>query len=326
VLAAFRPGFNEFRRGRIELEELEDRCGALRSWTWTNVAGPIAELVTGSGSLTVIPVGSVAWLPVLTAAVLGEEPLAWRRRSSLLPGLRSAQSTEISPDDKIAVVTHPGPPSQLLRHVETEAAEVANYWANSTIIGAHEPAIGAMQPQASQLAELRVLRALEDSDPGLVTDDADEPTAEWDVTEHASLLARVKDAQLLHLACHCKINSVQPLDSRFLCEPPLTVRDLLDSRLRPRSHVVLSACDSGRTGATLPDESIGPPTAMLGAGAASVCASLWPVVDGYTTEFMADYHRGLRQGANPSDALAACQEARADDPAVLWSSWMIWGA
>jgi CHAT domain-containing protein len=94
--------------------------------------------------------------------------------------------------------------------------------------------------------------------------------------------------------------------------------------LRARTHVVLSACDAALTASSLPDEALSPATALLLAGAGTVTASVWPVDDEATAEFMTAYHRELAAGAAPGRALSSVQAAwSAARPAFLYAPWVV---
>ena len=67
--------------------------------------------------------------------------------------------------------------------------------------------------------------------------------------------------------------------------------------------VVLSACETGR-GAKVPGEGlVGLTRALQYAGARSVVASQWKVDAASTNRLMVAFHRGLRAGQSPAQAL-----------------------
>jgi CHAT domain-containing protein len=70
--------------------------------------------------------------------------------------------------------------------------------------------------------------------------------------------------------------------------------------------VVLSACESARSRAAAGDELLGFARAVLGAGAASLVASLWRSDDEATHALMTTFHT-LRPRLGPSAALRAAQ-------------------
>ena len=72
--------------------------------------------------------------------------------------------------------------------------------------------------------------------------------------------------------------------------------------------VVLGACESGLGEVGVGDETVGLVRAFLVAGAARVLASLWPVDDAVTADFMAGFYGALAAGQPPALALRSAQE------------------
>ena len=118
------------------------------------------------------------------------------------------------------------------------------------------------------------------------------------------VLAALPHAEVAHLATHGHHVADNALFSGL---------DLADGRLmgyevqslpRVPRLVVLSACDVGLHEVRPGDESLGVATAFLGAGAATVVASVTRVSDAVAPTVMAAFHSGLRAGASPARALA----------------------
>jgi tetratricopeptide (TPR) repeat protein len=108
-------------------------------------------------------------------------------------------------------------------------------------------------------------------------------------------------ADLAHLATHGTFRDGNALlSSVSLADGPLTAYDLETLPTPPRL-VVLSACDAGRAGAAL----MGLPGVLLAFGTATVIASVTPVRDDATRDFMTAVHRHLARGLPPAQALAA---------------------
>ena len=115
------------------------------------------------------------------------------------------------------------------------------------------------------------------------------------------------DADVLHLACHAEFRSDNPMFSALqLVDGPFTVQDAETLQLR-QGIVVLSACETGVAVYSRGDEMIGLVRAFLVAGASRVVASLWPVDDAVTLQFMAAFYHALHGGSTPSTALRAAQ-------------------
>ena len=142
-----------------------------------------------------------------------------------------------------------------------------------------------------------------------------------------ALRAASVQADVLHLACHGQFRSDNPMFSALhLVDGPFTVQDAEALRL-PQGVVVLSACESGVATASKGDEVIGLVRAFLIAGAARVVASLWPVDDKVTTEFMAAFYSSLRAGAAPAAALRSAQlEVMKTHPHPFhWAAFTVYG-
>ncbi|MDG4789197.1 CHAT domain-containing tetratricopeptide repeat protein [Micromonospora sp. WMMD1102] len=114
-------------------------------------------------------------------------------------------------------------------------------------------------------------------------------------------------ARLAHVAAHGTFRADNPLFSTLeLADGPLTAYEL--ERLpRPPGCVVLSACDSGRSGVRPGDEVMGFSSVLLAIGASSLVATVLPVPADLTTALMLDLHRRMAAGARPASALAAAQ-------------------
>jgi CHAT domain-containing protein len=104
----------------------------------------------------------------------------------------------------------------------------------------------------------------------------------------SAVLAALPNHSILHCSCHGYANLVKPLTSGLVMsnDEVLSLRDLLDLRLVGARLAILSACETGIPGTTLPDEVISLPTGLLQAGFAGVAASLWSVEDISTTMLM----------------------------------------
>jgi CHAT domain-containing protein/tetratricopeptide (TPR) repeat protein len=125
-----------------------------------------------------------------------------------------------------------------------------------------------------------------------------------------SVLAAMREASVVHVACHGLADPLNPLDSALLLGPAerVTVRDLLADPGFTPGLVVLSACQSAMSGVRLPDEAMSLPAALLIAGAAAAIGSLWAVPDAPTTLLMARFYQLWQQeGHDPPGALRLAQ-------------------
>ncbi len=143
----------------------------------------------------------------------------------------------------------------------------------------------------------------------------------------AQLQAHAATADVLHLACHAEFRSDNPRFSALhLHDALLTVEDAEALQL-PGGTVVLSACETGVGEVSAGDEMVGLVRGFMVAGARRVLASLWPVDDACTRQFMAAFYGQLVQGQPPSVALQTAQlQMRATQPhPAFWAPFTLHG-
>ena len=117
-------------------------------------------------------------------------------------------------------------------------------------------------------------------------------------------LRALDGAPLAHLATHGYHDRENVLFSRLdLADGPLMAYDVQRLSQAPR-HVVLSACDVGRTVVRPGDEIFGFTAALLHLGTSTVISSVSRVDDETALAIMTAYHRALSAGARPAEALA----------------------
>jgi Tfp pilus assembly protein PilF len=122
-----------------------------------------------------------------------------------------------------------------------------------------------------------------------------------------AVTAALEGAGLAHIAAHSRVRADNGLWSSLeLADGPLTVYELEQLRELP-STIVLSACDSGLSSTSSGDEVMGLVAALLSLGARSVVASVVPVQDKASRDFMVALHRALIAGGSPAAALAGAQ-------------------
>ena len=142
-----------------------------------------------------------------------------------------------------------------------------------------------------------------------------------------AVIAGAPAADVLHLACHATFRHDNPRFSALHLEGgALTAEQVETLHLGPCT-VVLSACDTGLSEVGSGDEVIGLVRAFMIAGAVRVVASLWPVEDGTTAEFMGHFYRSLVATRTPAAALAEAQQAMAADHGhpFHWSAFVLYG-
>lgn len=133
-------------------------------------------------------------------------------------------------------------------------------------------------------------------------------SVEIDVTSRAKatagdMLEAFGTADLAHVAAHGVHEQQSPLFSRLeLHDGPLIAHELTGRDSMPQ-HVVLSACDVGRSRVGPGDEPLGLAAALLGVGVRSVLAAAGPVDDELAASVMTCYHRELATGESAARSL-----------------------
>jgi CHAT domain-containing protein len=137
----------------------------------------------------------------------------------------------------------------------------------------------------------------------------------------------VRDADVVHLACHGQFRPDNPLFSALhLGDGWLTVRDAYELEL-DGALVTLSACDTGASAIAPGDELIGLVRGFMSAGAPSLVVSLWPVDDATTADLMAEMYARLRAGETPAAALRAaqCSALKHQEHPFFWAPFAVFG-
>lgn len=132
---------------------------------------------------------------------------------------------------------------------------------------------------------------------------------------------------VVHLACHGQFRADNPMFSALhLSDGALTV-EATEALELEGAIVVLSACETGLAAQGEGNETFGLVRAFFVAGAARVMASLWPVDDAVTADFMGHFYRELLGGAAPARALQIAQaQIRALHPHPFhWAPFVMHG-
>ena len=130
----------------------------------------------------------------------------------------------------------------------------------------------------------------------------------------AGVSGAIVGAEVVHLVCHGRFASDNPMFSSLLmADGPMFVYDL--ERLEPPPKlVVLSACHAGAHATPTGREILGLTASLLAGGPRAVIAATVPIPDTLgTVELMARLHDALAAGVGPADAL---RQARLADPIV----------
>ena len=161
------------------------------------------------------------------------------------------------------------------------------------VLGVTDPAIPAVEAETRSIAQVL-------------------PTADVRMEEEATLdvLAGAADTVGgIHFACHGIFRTDNPNFSALKLHDGWLTADEVARLDIEGALVVLSACESGRSGVLAGDETIGLTRAFLGAGAATVVVSHWLVQDDTGAMLMAEWYARLGRGQDAATALRAAQLA-----------------
>jgi CHAT domain-containing protein len=187
------------------------------------------------------------------------------------------------------------------RRLTANAAHPARTAAPALVAG---PGLAYAVPEVAELAQVY---------PGA------SPLTGDDATVDATLSA-LDGTDLAHLAVHGHHDRDNVLFSSLdLADGPLMAYDIQTLRTAPR-QVVLSACDVGRAVVRPGDEILGFTAALLHAGTPTVISSVTRVADDIAPAIMTAYHRALRKGLRPAEALAAASAADPLSPFVCFGA------
>ncbi len=243
--------------------------------------------------VTLVPVGLLSLLPLHAASdeqgnYIGDFS-AIRYTPNIRTLLRCRETVRAMDDRPLRLLAvnvpegHGQPATKYLRHVTRETAEISRIW--------------------------RISRR----DDRIVDD------CTWEEFKSVA-----DDYSVWHIACH---GAAAPLWSQesvvHFADSAVTLEQVAtELRAGPRRLAVLSACQSHLTGAELPNEVVGLPTALLQLGFGGVIATAWRIDDVATTYLMTRfYHFWTTEGLPPAVALNKAQQslrtASRDDLAQL---------
>jgi CHAT domain-containing protein len=139
------------------------------------------------------------------------------------------------------------------------------------------------------------------------------------------LRRRLGEVDLFHYAGHAVFGGADGWESvlPLAQSSELTLSDILALARVPR-WVVLSGCETARSGEAAPAESLGLAQAFLAAGSSAVLAAVRPVADRTAAQLMAAYYAAWTDTMPAGAALRVAQLGlRREDPGADWSSFRI---
>jgi tetratricopeptide (TPR) repeat protein len=192
----------------------------------------------------------------------------------------------------------------------TVVAASASAWCRTTALHAPTaaPTVAAIAGPALARASEEV-QVVADTWPGV-------SVSQGVKADRQAALSAMAEADLVHVAAHGTHQTESPLFSFVrLADGPVFAHELDPDTVRA-SHVVLSACEVGRSTLRPGDEALGLTSVLLRLGVRSVVAGVARVNDTAAAETMAAYHRELARGAGSAEALASALAGTDDETPV----------
>jgi len=148
------------------------------------------------------------------------------------------------------------------------------------------------------------------------------------------------NAAIIHFAGHSVVNRDDPFRSRLVLAPDpesgepgsLLAREIYDWRLASTRLVVLAACSTGDGPAVSGEGVLSLARPFLAAGVPDVVATLWSADDAAAGHLLEEFHRRVREGADPAAALRAAQRQALEGPdragrsPARWAAYEVIGA
>ncbi len=246
--------------------------------------------------------------PAITASLRG---MLGSLDQLLLQGIPTARPLVAVPTTRLALLPWGMLPSR--RGLPTTVAGSATAWAHRPRQAAARPAAVAIAGPDLPLAAEEVRRVS-----GLWNGTSTPPSR----STAAGLREAFASADIVHVAAHGRHEQENPLFSSLrLADGPMFAHELANTGVRA-AHVVLSACDVGRSTVRPGDEALGLTAGLLQLGATSVVAPVCRVPDHIAARTMVRYHRGLSRGLDAAESLADA----ADGPHLLASAFTLAGS
>jgi CHAT domain-containing protein len=182
--------------------------------------------------------------------------------------------------------------------------------ASRTLLAVGNPDLGGAAPIPEAEAQVRAIARLYDARSQAVRVGTE--------AREAWLKQEAPRYRILHLATHGLLDDVSPLYSQLVLAAPrqgegddglLEAREILDLGLSA-DLAVLSACETGRGQSGAGEGLIGMAWAFFVAGCPATVASQWKVEAASTSRLMVAFHRELRAGRAPAEALRRAALAR----------------
>ena len=150
----------------------------------------------------------------------------------------------------------------------------------------------------------------------------------------ARMMAEGPANSVLHIAAHAQVDEIDPMYSRIRLaagekgQSDVEAHELYRVNFGGVRLVTLSACDSGLGRVSGGDEFWGFKRTVLGAGARTLLATLWPVADESTPILMTRFYEGMKK-VSVAESLRAAQmeliQTKEYSHPMFWAPFMLVG-
>lgn len=121
-----------------------------------------------------------------------------------------------------------------------------------------------------------VAQVLSFASPAILGDGGSRGSGIDSTVTNANVIEKLPGASILHLACHGQQDMRNPLESGFeVCDGRLTVSALMHLNIPEAFFAFLSACETAKGDAGLPDQAVHLAATMLFVGFPSVIGTMW---------------------------------------------------
>ncbi|WP_371680966.1 CHAT domain-containing protein [Streptomyces sp. NBC_01276] len=248
---------------------------------WTAVMRPVLLAMAGHRAITLVPAGSLSFLPFHAA----------RGSANLQPAVDDTYALDLM---RVTYAPNARTLSQAAHRARGQRGPASRLPTRLLAVDDPEPGAASLRTDAEMTAALRRF-------PDHIRLRGGEATV-------AGALEHLPSCDVLHFACHGDVSLLRPLDSslRLSGGERLRIGTLMDTRIDARLSV-LSACSTNVSGINSSYESVNLSSAFLVIGAAGVIASQWQVPDEATNLLMAAFYGCWEEDTEPSEALRRAQ-------------------
>ncbi|WP_370418030.1 CHAT domain-containing protein [Streptomyces sp. QH1-20] len=255
--------------------------GATTAALWTAVMKPVLLAMAGHRAITLIPAGTLSFLPFHAA----------RASAKVQPTPGDTYALDLI---RVTYAPNARALSQATRRAHSRRGPATRLRTRLLAVDDPEPDTAPLRTDAEMTAALRRF-------PDHIRLQGGEATV-------ARTLEHLPACDVLHFACHGAVSLFRPLESslRLSGGEHLRLGTLMDTRIDARLSV-LSACSTTVSGIHTSYESVNLSSAFLVIGAAGVVASQWQVPDDATNLLMAAFYDYWEEDGEPSEALHRAQ-------------------